>query len=108
MLHFATAGGAAACRLGSQVGSLAAGKQADIVLLRADTIHTRPVNDLTSVVVHNMDARNVDTVLVAGRVVKRDGALVGVDLPKLYDQVYNARDRLFARADVPLAAGGHR
>jgi len=108
LLHFATAGGAAACRLGSQVGSLAAGKQADIVLLRADTIHTRPVNDLTSVVVHNMDARNVDTVLVAGRVVKRDGALVGVDLPKLYDQVYNARDRLFARADVPLAAGGHR
>lgn len=108
LLRCATVAGAAACGLGAQVGSLTVGKQADIVLLRAGTIHTRPVNDLTSVVVHNMDARNVDTVLVAGQIVKRDGALVGVDLPSLHDRVYDARDHLFSRAGVPLAAGGHR
>lgn len=98
LLACATLGGATACMLEDQVGTLTVGKQADIVLLRTDSIHARPINDLVSAVVHNMDARNVDTVMVAGRVLKRDGNLLGVDLPALYARMDVARDRVFASA----------
>ncbi|QQO16057.1 hypothetical protein JJB99_07855 [Bradyrhizobium diazoefficiens] len=76
-----------------KVGTLSPGKQADIVLLRADAVNVPPVNDLTGAVVSGTDVSNVDTVLVAGRVVKRSG--------RLYAMVYAARDRVFAKAEVP-------
>lgn len=104
LLQFATVAGARACGLGTVTGSLTPGKQADIVLLRAGTLHTVPVNDLTSTVVHNMDARNVDTVLVAGQVVKRDGHLLGHDVDALAGQAYHARDKVFAAAGLSANA----
>ena len=103
VLKMATVAGAEANGLSRKVGSLTAGKQADIVLLRADSINVAPVNDLVGAVVSNMDVSNVDTVIVAGRVVKRAGRLVDVDLDSVYDTVYDARDRLFARAGMPYA-----
>jgi cytosine/adenosine deaminase-related metal-dependent hydrolase len=66
-----------------------------------------PVNDMKSAVVLNMDARNVDTVMVAGKVVKRGGSLVG-DLAKLNARLYQSRDRLYAEADLPLRSAPHR
>ncbi|MGW0943523.1 hypothetical protein ACWD4O_13395 [Streptomyces sp. NPDC002623] len=44
----------------------------------------------------------VDTVLVAGRVAKRDGVLVGVDLPALRTRLLASRDRIAAAAGVQL------
>lgn len=104
MFSAATLGGARACLLEDRVGTLAVGKRADIVLLRS-TVHTLPINDLVGTVVHNMDARNVDTVVVDGRVVKRDGRLVGVDLDDLRAEAYDARERVFAAAGVTPGSG---
>lgn len=101
LLRYATIGGATAARLPDRVGTLTPGKQADLILLRTDLINVLPVNDLRSAVVHNMDARNVDTVLVAGRVVKRDGRLLGVDLTRLASEVHASRERVFATAGQP-------
>lgn len=83
VLKYATVAGARTTRLEDKVGSLKPGKQADIVLLRADIINVMPVNDMKSAVVLNMDARNVDTVMVAGRILKRNGKLLGHDLAAL-------------------------
>jgi len=44
----------------------------------------------------------VDTVLVAGRVVKRDGALVDLELSGLRNRLLASRDRISAAAGVPL------
>jgi hypothetical protein len=55
-----------------------------------------------------MDARNVDTVMVAGKVVKRSGSLVGVNLAKLNARLYEIRDRIYAEADQPLRSTAHR
>jgi 5-methylthioadenosine/S-adenosylhomocysteine deaminase len=63
-------------------------------------LHSLPVNDPVSAVMHNMDARNVDTVLVAGRIVKQRGTLIGVDLPRLIQRLYDSRDRLFREAGL--------
>lgn len=108
MLEYATIAGAVTTRLEDKVGTLAPGKQADILLLRADMANVMPVNDMKSAVVLNMDARNVDTVLVAGKIVKRFGKLVGVDLAKLNARLYESRDRLYAEAEIPLVSPAHR
>lgn len=107
VLRMATMAGAEANGLSRKVGSLSVGKQADIVLLQADSINVLPVNDLAGAVVGGMDVSNVHTVLVAGKVRKRAGTLVGVDLPKLCTQAYEARDRVFTHAGVPCACPRH-
>ena len=107
VLRMATVAGAEANGLGGRVGSLTVGKQADIVLLRADTVNVMPVNDLVGAVVGGMDVSNVDTVIVAGRVMKRGGRLVGVDVDELSRAVFAARDRVYAAAGVPCGCPRH-
>jgi hypothetical protein len=67
-------------------------------------INVLPVNDVRSAVVHNMDPRNVDTVLVGGRVVKRHGQLLGVDMTRLASEIESSAEHLFAMADQPRVA----
>ena len=62
------------------LGSLAAGKQADLVLIRASDLNMQPVHDAVSAVVLQASLANIDSVMVAGRWKKRHGALLGVDL----------------------------
>lgn len=67
-----------------RIGTLAAGKQADLVLIRADDLNMQPVHDPVSTVVMQTTLANIDSVMVAGRWKKRQGRLLGVDLqPKL-------------------------
>jgi cytosine/adenosine deaminase-related metal-dependent hydrolase len=66
------------------IGTLAAGKQADLVLIRADDLNMQPVHEPVSTVVMQTTLANIDSVMVAGRWKKRHGKLVDVDLaPKL-------------------------
>lgn len=75
-LEWATINGARMAGLDAQIGSLTPGKQADIVLLRADDLAMFPVTDPVASVVMQGGVASVDTVLVAGRVVKRNGRLL--------------------------------
>ena len=83
MLEFATVEGARANGLDKKVGSLTPGKEADIILLRTDLLNVMPMNNAVGAVVTSMGPQNVDTVLIAGKVMKRDGKLVGVDMKRL-------------------------
>jgi hypothetical protein len=49
-----------------------------------------------------MDTSNVDTVFVAGKVLKRDGELVGVDLNRVQTLVYESRDYVIKKAGFRL------
>ncbi|MGI5204081.1 amidohydrolase family protein [Spirillospora sp. CA-108201] len=82
-LRTATIEGAEAAGLADVTGSLTAGKQADILVLRTDTFGLAAAHDPIAAVVLAADTRNVDTVLVGGRVVKRGGVLEGHDVPAL-------------------------
>jgi cytosine/adenosine deaminase-related metal-dependent hydrolase len=94
VLDLATRGGAEAAGLGSRVGTLETGKQADIVLIRTDAIHMTPAIDAVGAVVLNANSGDVDTVMVAGRVVKKDGRLVGVDWPALSARLHASSRRI--------------
>ncbi|MGW0998973.1 amidohydrolase family protein [Streptomyces sp. NPDC002520] len=102
VLEFATVDGARALGLAARTGSLTPGKDADVILLRADDPTVFPVSDPAGTIVAAGHPGLVDTVLVAGRVVKRDGALVDVDLPALRTRLADSRDRIAAAAGVPL------
>ncbi|MGW4385446.1 amidohydrolase family protein [Streptomyces sp. NPDC004685] len=102
LLEFTTIDAAASCGLDARTGSITPGKDADIILLRTDDITMFPVTDPAGSIVSAGHPGLVDTVLVAGRVVKRDGALVGVDLPALKTRLTASRDRVAAAAGVRL------
>jgi cytosine/adenosine deaminase-related metal-dependent hydrolase len=102
LLEFATVDAARSCGLDTRTGSLTPGKDADLVLLRTDDLTVFPVTDPVGTLVSAGHPGLVDTVLVAGRVVKRDGVLVGVDLPALRARLLASRDRIAAAAGIPL------
>jgi cytosine/adenosine deaminase-related metal-dependent hydrolase len=105
VLSFATQGGATAAWLGDQTGSITVGKKADLVLLRTDVYGMTPLNYIAGAVVESGNAQLVDTVFVDGRVVKRDGRLVGHDYAHVRRLAEEARDRVLARAGVTDPGG---
>lgn len=96
VIRYATVDGARAAGLGSGVGSLHPGNQADLIVLRADRPNIFPVNDPIGAVVWGMDTSNVDWVFVAGRAIKRAG--------ELQSNTAHARD--LARASMQRIASG--
>ncbi|NTX26955.1 amidohydrolase family protein [Burkholderia pyrrocinia] len=86
-LSWITIRGAEALGLQDRVGSLTPGKQADIVLIRADGISMRPVHDPVASVLMQGSAANVDTVLVAGAIRKRAGKLLYPHLEQRLDEL---------------------
>jgi cytosine/adenosine deaminase-related metal-dependent hydrolase len=97
VIEFATIEGARANHLDGKVGTLTPGKQADIVMLRTDAINVMPINDAYGAVVLGMDTSNVDTVFIAGKVMKQAGRLVGVDLDRIRRDAEQSRDFIVSK-----------
>jgi cytosine/adenosine deaminase-related metal-dependent hydrolase len=98
VLEFATIEGARCALLDHKTGTLTPGKDADIVLLRADRLNVWPLNNVPGAVVNLMNPMNVDTVFIAGKARKWRGALVGVDTARVLRLVQEARDGVIRRA----------
>jgi 5-methylthioadenosine/S-adenosylhomocysteine deaminase len=101
-LEFATIEGARCANLDGKVGTLTPGKDADIVVLRADRLSLWPLNNAPGAVVNLMNPGNVDTVFIAGKVRKWRGNLVGVDASRLMRMADEARDTVMRRADFSV------
>ncbi len=82
LLDAVTIDAARAIGLQDRIGSLAVGKQADIIVL-SGLSHLAGVSECASAVVTCLGRADVDMVLVNGEVVKRDGRLVHADLRSL-------------------------
>jgi 5-methylthioadenosine/S-adenosylhomocysteine deaminase len=100
VLRFATLEGAKGLKLDRKTGSLTPGKEADIVLLDASAINVAPLNHATGAVVTLMERSNVDTVMVAGKIRKWRGELIGFDVPKLRAELEASRDHLFEASGI--------
>ncbi len=101
VLEFATIEGARANGLDKKIGSLTPGKEADIIMLRTDRLNVMPMNNAVGAVVTSMTAANVDTVLIAGKVMKRNGQLVGVDMNRVARLTREAQARNYKAAGIP-------
>ncbi|MGH7322856.1 MAG: amidohydrolase family protein [Candidatus Rokuibacteriota bacterium] len=93
----ATEGSARCLGLADDVGAVAPGRQADLVLLRGDSVFLRPLNDAVNALVYAETGADVTTVLVAGRVLVEQGRIVTVDAARLRARAQDAVDRLRAQ-----------
>ena len=98
LLEFATIAGARCANLDGKVGTLTPGKDADIVMLRADRLDVWPLNNAPMAVVNLMNPSHVEAVFIAGKVRKWRGELVGVDAARVARLVAEARDAVVRRA----------
>ena len=99
-LRWATLEGARMLGMERRIGSLAPGKQADVILLRAEDQNLFPVTDPVAAIVLHANAANVDTVLVAGKIAKRAGKLLYPDLAAQKSALAEASRRILAVAGI--------
>src|SRR5690606_34580012 len=102
-IEMATINGARTLGLEGQVGSLTAGKRADLILVRARDINVAPVADVESTIVRSVTPANVDSVMINGRFLKRDGRLIAHDVERIVGQAEESALAIRARAGGRLA-----
>lgn len=86
ILEHATIKGAEVMGIQDKVGSLEEGKKADIQLIDLKCPHIYPTADVTSSLVLYGGTVNVDTVMVDGKLLKKDGKMVGLDVKGILDE----------------------
>jgi 5-methylthioadenosine/S-adenosylhomocysteine deaminase len=96
-IEMATINGARALGLGNVTGSLTPGKRADVILIRAHDVNVAPVVDLEATIVRSVTPANVDTVLVDGRILKRGGEMIAVDVEEIVRRAEQSAHSVRAR-----------
>lgn len=79
VVEMATIGGAKALHLDKQIGSLEAGKKADLILVDTGAAHATPMYNVYSSIVYSLKATDVKTVVIAGKVVMEDRRMLTLD-----------------------------
>jgi 5-methylthioadenosine/S-adenosylhomocysteine deaminase len=100
VIEMATINGARALGLGDVTGSLTPGKRADLILIRTTDLNIAPLAQIEATVVLSATPANVDTVMVDGRILKRDGKLLHCDVPGIVERAERSAWR------IRHAAGG--
>ena len=70
-----------------RIGSLAPGKQADLVSINADALNMQPVHDPMAAVVMQANVANIDCVMVAGQWKKRRGRLLAEGIEEKLERI---------------------
>lgn len=94
VIEMATINGAVAMGLGDVTGSITEGKRADIILVRTRDLNIWPVGNIETAIVQAGSAGNVDTVLVDGRILKRNGRLLAYDVPDILRRAHGSATRI--------------
>ena len=83
VLSMATSGGATAIGLGEEIGSLEAGKRADLIQVAFEDVHHIPSYDVISHLVYVNDEQDVATVIVDGKVLMKERQLLTIDTERV-------------------------
>lgn len=107
MLRLATIDGARVWNLQDEIGSLTPGKQADVTVIDMRSPHLDGYGDSIATMVLGAGPADVETVIVGGDVIKRDGQLVGNHVGKACGLMLASRERLRARQAAAARAAAH-
>ena len=99
MIRLATIYGARALGLEDEIGSLEAGKKADIILLDFQKPHLYPYHNLPGHLVYSAGGADVDTVLVDGRLLYENKQFLTLDIDEVLKRGQAAFKNLLGRAD---------
>lgn len=82
-IEMATTNGAYALGWGQELGTLEVGKKADLILIDMDKPHLYPKHNLISAVTYGMQASDVDTVIIDGKIVMEKREVKTLDVEKI-------------------------
>jgi cytosine/adenosine deaminase-related metal-dependent hydrolase len=97
VVEMATLGGARALHLEDQLGSLEAGKLADVVIIDADATNLIPNYDVYATLVYGASAKDVRTTIINGRVVMEDRKVLTIDAAEVKAQMRAMARRISAQ-----------
>src|SRR5262252_1556974 len=80
--EMATIEGARALHMEKQIGSLEAGKKADLIVLNPNVPNAVPMYDVYSQIVYALKASEIETLIVGGKTLLKDGKVLTVDEAK--------------------------
>jgi 5-methylthioadenosine/S-adenosylhomocysteine deaminase len=98
-LSLATSESARAIGLSDVTGELREGLAADIVLVRRDAPHAQPLHDPAATLLYSASSADIDTVIVAGRVLMRGRKLLTIDRRRVLREAARRAARLTARRE---------
>ena len=93
IMQAATVGGAEVIGMQGKTGALKAGMQADIILINLDTPHLQPMHGI-DLLVYAADGRDVQTVLINGKLIMLERKLLSFDLPETMQHVRRLADTI--------------
>jgi len=102
VLEMATINGARALGLEHEIGSLEVGKKADLIVVDLERLHTTPSVNPVSTLVYAATGGEVDTVVVDGNIVVRDGQLLTMDEHEIMAQARQHAQSLYTRAGIEI------
>ena len=102
-LEMATIDGARAIGREDELGSLQVGKQADVILVDLQQPHTMPIHDPIANLVYAAHGGNVDTVMVAGKVLMRDREVLVADEAAILEEAQARGAALLERGGIEVA-----
>jgi 5-methylthioadenosine/S-adenosylhomocysteine deaminase len=86
VVEMATIGGARALHMEKEIGSLEAGKKADLILVSLDEPNAVPMYDVYAQIAYSLKGSDVETVVIGGRVVMRERKLLTVDEARVLEK----------------------
>ncbi|MBV9471084.1 MAG: amidohydrolase family protein, partial [Abitibacteriaceae bacterium] len=104
-LLMATREGAKCLNLEDSIGTLEAGKKADVVLVDFDKPHLYPRHNVVSHLVYAANSADVDTVLVDGKVLLRKTNFTTLDVHQICAQASTRASRLATEHHQAVAQG---
>lgn len=110
VLELATIDGARALGMEDEIGSLEAGKKADLVIFDPyQCPKAIPMHNPVSTLVYSSSIQNITGVMIDGRVIMKDGMIVRVkDEKEVYRAIQNCAEDLCVRGNITNRREGHR
>jgi len=101
VVEMATIDGAKALHMEKEIGSLEAGKKADLVLIGLDEPNAVPMYDVYAQLAYALKGNDVETVVIAGRVVMRDRKVLTVKEEEVMTKAREYKKTVAASLGLP-------
>src|ERR1700719_2304270 len=102
VVEMATIGGARALHLEKQIGSLEAGKKADLIVVETGAPHATPMYNVYSSLVYAQKAADVRTVVINGRIVVENRRMLTLNEPEILAKAEEYKKKV----EASLSASG--
>ncbi len=93
-LEMATKNGAKGLGMENEIGSIEAGKKADIILIDLNKPHFYPIQNVVSSMVYTAQASDVETVIINGKVIMENYEIKTIEVERVYKNIEKCINRL--------------